>query len=135
MNSTRVRQDYSEVKTNYDNMFEEFETDILLSMEEMQKIGKTSGQMEDRLNAIQSRSSNQSHRFRAVKESYKALGLDLENRLKKMMEKRKEEEEAEEARATAAAAAAADKKANEEDATKTAAAAAESSSTSFPEDE
>ena len=61
--------------------------DILLSMEEMQKMGKTSGRMEERLNAIQSRSSNQSHRFRAVKESYKTLGLDLENRLKKMMEK------------------------------------------------
>lgn len=96
MNSTRVRQDYSEVKTNYDNMFEEFETDILLSMEEMQKMGKTSGQMEDRLNAIQSRSSNQSHRFRAVKESYKALGSDLERRLKTMLDKRKETEKAEE---------------------------------------
>lgn len=96
MNSTRVRQDYSEVKTNYDNMFEEFETDILLSMEEMQKMGKTSGQMEDRLNAIQSRSSNQSHRFRAVKESYKALGSDLERRLKTMLDKRKETEKEEE---------------------------------------
>jgi len=96
MNSTRVREDYSEVKTNYDNMFEEFETDILLSMEEMQKMGKTSGQMEDRLNAIQSRSSNQSHRFRAVKESYKALGSDLERRLKTMLDKRKGTEKGEE---------------------------------------
>ena len=90
------RSDYVEVKSNYDNMFEEFETDILLSMEEMQKMGQTSGRMEERLNAIQSKSSNQSHRFRAAKESYKALGKDLENRLKKMAEKKKEEEKEEE---------------------------------------
>jgi len=90
---SKEQKDYKEVKTNYDNMFEEFETDILLSMEEMQKMGKTSDKMEERLNAVQSRSSNQSHRFRAVKESYKALGQDLENRLKKMMKKKEEEKE------------------------------------------
>merc|ERR1711990_768038 len=54
-------------------------------------MGKQSDKMEARLDAIQNKRSNQSHRFRAVKESYKALGLDLENRLKRMVEKRKEE--------------------------------------------
>lgn len=90
---SRERNDYVEIKSNYDDMFEEFETDILLSMEEMQKMGQNSGQMESRLDAIQKRSSNQSQRFRAVKENYKALGKDLENRLKKMVERKKEEEE------------------------------------------
>jgi len=92
---SRERNDYVEIKSNYDDMFEEFETDILLSMEEMQKMGQNSGHMESRLDAIQKRSSNQSQRFRAVKENYKALGKDLENRLKKMEEKKKEEERAE----------------------------------------
>merc|ERR1711970_1000906 len=62
----------------------------------MQKMGQNSGHMESRLDAIQKRSSNQSQRFRAVKENYKALGKDLEIRLKKMEEKKKEEERAEE---------------------------------------
>merc|ERR1711970_994679 len=66
----------------------------------MQKMGQNSGHMESRLDAIQKRSSNQSQRFRAVKENYKALGKDLEIRLKKMEEKKKEEERAEEKETT-----------------------------------
>merc|ERR1712025_438825 len=84
---SKEQHDYTEVKQNYDNMFEEFETDILLSMEEMQKMGKTSDRMEERLNTIQNRSSTQSQRFRAVKEGYKSLGADLENRLKNIAKK------------------------------------------------
>merc|ERR1712025_383075 len=93
---SKEQHDYTEVKQNYDNMFEEFETDILLSMEEMQKMGKTSDRMEERLNTIQNRSSTQSQRFRAVKEGYKSLGADLENRLKNIAKKREEEEKEEE---------------------------------------
>lgn len=99
---SKERRDYVEIKGNYDNMFEEFETDILLSMEEMQRMGKMSDRMEERLNAVQSRSSNQSQRFRAVKESYKAIGLDLQDKLKKLNEKKREVGQEEEKASTSA---------------------------------